>query len=372
MFTHKRSSTQRWIIFSLLPLIANLWQVAHADSANSPTIQQTIESKLTNKPEYYPQCRQTPLRVTEEDYQEDYVSLRGLTGVYINFDDVFKGAASRDVALDKNLINIVTKMLNAHGLRLLSKEEMQQTPGQPEMSIYPNYPGHLGPYNDGDERITYREDCCTVGVWTAFKQGASTLRDPLTHHKFSTWGKGHNTNNCSDIGGWLSEVVQETVEEFLEDKAKADTAFVEKKKQAQKAGKKLVEARKQPSPAESGSMECNTSLMMYIEMFKTNQTNIMPSKYFVLNKLANAMKSCPSYHYIIETHADPRASHAYNEQLSEKRANSIRRYLINKGVDKDAFEMMPFGETRPVTAGISDEDFAANRRVVVTPIKIQP
>lgn len=109
-----------------------------------------------------------------------------------------------------------------------------------------------------------------------------------------------------------------------------------------------------------------------MKTIKTDQTKIMPSKYFVLNKLADAMQSCPSYHYIIETHADPRASHAYNEQLSQKRADSIRRYLTNKGVDEDAFEMMAFGETRPVTAGINDEDFAANRRVVVTPIKVQP
>ncbi|CAA6801084.1 MAG: Outer membrane protein OmpA [uncultured Thiotrichaceae bacterium] len=373
MISSHSLSNRFWINTLLSILLACISHTAIAnDKIQIPKIIQSIDSTISNKPEYYPQCRKTPLRVGKEDYQKGYLSLRGLKGVYINIDDVLKGAAARNVVLEENLKGLVVKMLNDAGLRLLTKEEMKKTPGQPEMSMYPSFPNHLGPYNEGDERIPYREDCCSIGIWTSFAQGAATLRDPLTNHKLGTWGTGHNTTDCSDVGGWMSKVVKETVEAFVEDKVKAEKEKIEQKEKAQAAGKKILEAKKQETPAESGAMECNTSLMMYIEMFKTNQTHIMPSKYFVLNKLAEAMMSCPTYHYIIETHADPRASHAYNEKLSEKRAASIKRYLMNKGVDENAFEMMAFGESRPVTAGVADEDYAANRRVVVTPIKVQP
>lgn len=377
MFVHySRPLTMAGLLACVL--LVTVGQSAHAESSDKaaavvPPVKQTIASMVTDKPVYYPQCRQTPLRVGEEDYQKSYLALRGLEGVYVNIDDVLKGARKKNVKLQQGLKKEIVRRLNVAGLRLLTKEEMEKTPGQPQMSMFPSFPKHLGPFKAGEPRIEYRADCCSMGIWTSFTQGATTLRDPLTNYKLGTWGEGHNTTDCSDIGGWFSDVLLKTVDDFIADKAKGEKEYAELTKKAEAAGKPVVVADVQvapPTPAETGNMECNTSLMMYIEMFKTDETDIMPSKYFVLDKLAEAINSCPTYNYIIETHADPRASFGYNENLSEERAKSIAQYLVFKGVGKHRFEMQSFGERRPVAMGTSDEDYAANRRVVVTPYRV--
>ena len=116
---------------------------------------------------------------------------------------------------------------------------------------------------------------------------------------------------------------------------------------------------------------CNMVMMMYIELFKTNSTRIIKSKYFVLDKLAETIKKCPTYEYVIESHADQRASFEYNDKLSRNRGKSIAQYLYTKGVKPERFKIESYGEMRPINLGTTEEDYATNRRVVVIPHKIK-
>ncbi|GAB6140451.1 hypothetical protein JCM14076_11800 [Methylosoma difficile] len=346
-------------IFLFLPGLLVIWQAASfaAETAAQPP---------SGKPVYYPLPSQTPLRVGEENYQKNVATLKGLKGVYINIDDVLAGAKSHNLQLQENLKAEVARRLNAAGIRLLSKEEMEKTPGQPEMGMFPSYPKHLGPFKKDEPVPAFRADCCLAKIWTSFSQGASVLRAPLTRFKSATWGEGHDTTDCTDIANWLSSVVLKTVDDFIADKQKGDQFATGT---AQAAPQTPAQAPAAVTPAETGNMECNTSLMMYIEMFKTNSSDIMPSKYFVLDKLAEAMKNCPNYNYLIETHADQRADFSFNEKLTKDRARAIQQYLSFKGVEDSRFEIKWYGETHPVTMGTTDEDYASNRRVVVTPYR---
>jgi len=348
-----------------------------ANTTDTIGVKQSVPSSITHKPVYYPQCSQTPLRVGEENYQKSYLALRGLTGIYLDIDGVLKGARKKGVTMREGLKEEVIKRLNKAGIRLLTKKEMELTRGQPKMSMFPSFPKHLKAANISvkvDEvPISYQSDCCQEGIWTSFTQGATTLRDPYTHYNLGTWGEGHNTHDCSDIGGWMSDVILKTIDSFTEDKLEAEEDY---KKMLSSGKIKLEEIKKEKTdegtpPAKTGNMVCNTSLMMYIEMFKTNATTIMPSKYYVLNKLADAMLACPQYNYLIETHADQRSSHEYNYHLSTKRAKSIQYYLLSRGVPDEQFEIQPFGDSRPITKGTTAEDYATNRRVVVTPYRME-
>lgn len=143
-------------------------------------------------------------------------------------------------------------------------------------------------------------------------------------------------------------------------------------KAAKKANKKntiVIDKHTTKVSLQKGRQGCTTSFMMFIEMFKTAQDTIMPSKYFILDKLADAMIRCPASHYIIETHSDPRGKADYNQKLSEQRAASIKKYLIAKDVKATQFKMEAYGESRPVNKGTNADDYASNRRVVVTPTK---
>ena len=71
-------------------------------------------------------------------------------------------------------------------------------------------------------------------------------------------------------------------------------------------------------------------------------------------------------HYVIEGHTDQRGSDAYNQKLSENRANTVRDHLIQQGVNPDLLETIGYGESRPLFANPQNEDeFYQNRRVVV-------
>jgi outer membrane protein OmpA-like peptidoglycan-associated protein len=72
---------------------------------------------------------------------------------------------------------------------------------------------------------------------------------------------------------------------------------------------------------------------------------------------------------VIEAHCDERGTDSYNIKLGKKRANSVRSYLINQGVDKDKITALSYGESKPIALGHDEESWAKNRRVVAISLK---
>ncbi|HWM89143.1 MAG TPA: OmpA family protein [Thermoanaerobaculia bacterium] len=66
---------------------------------------------------------------------------------------------------------------------------------------------------------------------------------------------------------------------------------------------------------------------------------------------------------VVQGHTDSTGSEEHNQDLSERRAESVRRYLAGLGVDPDRLAMMGFGETSPVASNDSDSGRQQNRRV---------
>ncbi len=64
-----------------------------------------------------------------------------------------------------------------------------------------------------------------------------------------------------------------------------------------------------------------------------------------------------------------RGTDSYNIKLGKKRANSVRSYLINQGVDKDKITAFSYGESKPIALGHDEESWAKNRRVVAISLK---
>jgi len=65
----------------------------------------------------------------------------------------------------------------------------------------------------------------------------------------------------------------------------------------------------------------------------------------------------------LEGHADERGSTIFNLSLGEERAEVVRDYLIDLGVDRGVFTLVSYGEERPVKRGFNEESWAENRRV---------
>lgn len=82
----------------------------------------------------------------------------------------------------------------------------------------------------------------------------------------------------------------------------------------------------------------------------------------VLSSNANIMKDKANLKVQIEGHCDARGGIQYNIALGEKRANSVKKYIVDLGVAGDRITVISFGKEKPVDPGTTEEAYAKNRR----------
>jgi len=101
--------------------------------------------------------------------------------------------------------------------------------------------------------------------------------------------------------------------------------------------------------------------------FGFDSAEIDPASFSLLNQVALTLKANPQLRRIrIEGHTDERGSEAYNEQLSQARAESVLEYLAGRGVSRARLEAKGYGESRPRVEGTGEAVWAENRRVEFT------
>ncbi|MFP2896905.1 OmpA family protein [Corallococcus sp. 4LFB] len=99
-------------------------------------------------------------------------------------------------------------------------------------------------------------------------------------------------------------------------------------------------------------------------LFATNATALLPAARDRLSQVATALKESKNP-LLIEGHTDSRGTDDYNEQLSERRAESVRNFLVNQGVPPERIQIRGMGEERPVASNGTAEGRANNRRVEI-------
>lgn len=97
--------------------------------------------------------------------------------------------------------------------------------------------------------------------------------------------------------------------------------------------------------------------------FATGSHALNSSAISILDKAARAIKAHPSSNFTIEGHTDSRASDDFNYRLSQRRANSVKDYLVSQGVSASSLTTRGNGESDPVASNETSEGRAANRRV---------
>ena len=70
----------------------------------------------------------------------------------------------------------------------------------------------------------------------------------------------------------------------------------------------------------------------------------------------------------IEGHCDSRGSVEYNLALGERRAKSVKAYLVSLGVDSKRMTIISYGEEKPIANGESEDAYAKNRRANFVPL----
>jgi len=104
--------------------------------------------------------------------------------------------------------------------------------------------------------------------------------------------------------------------------------------------------------------------------FAANESSIQSGFHAPLNDVASTLVEYPSTAVDIVGHASADGDDAYNQTLSEQRAQSVRSYLVNGGLQPVRANAIGMGETQPVADNSTIEGRVANRRVeiLLTPI----
>ena len=99
--------------------------------------------------------------------------------------------------------------------------------------------------------------------------------------------------------------------------------------------------------------------------FASDQDALNANFYPVLDSVSIVLNKYPQTLLDIDGHTDNTGSAEYNQQLSERRAVSVGRYLNSRQVDARRLLVVGFGETRPIASNDTNSGRAANRRVEI-------
>lgn len=84
-----------------------------------------------------------------------------------------------------------------------------------------------------------------------------------------------------------------------------------------------------------------------------------------LNELVNTLERSQDLSVVIEGHTDGQGEDDYNQELSERRAEAVVDYLVERGIDRDRLDAVGKGESEPVADNESEAGRQQNRRVVI-------
>jgi outer membrane protein OmpA-like peptidoglycan-associated protein len=133
-------------------------------------------------------------------------------------------------------------------------------------------------------------------------------------------------------------------------------------------GKKLAKATitcEKPEAGLKAELQEKGRVVLHGILFDTGKDTLRSESIPVLEALAGALKESPEVVYRIEGHTDDRGGQAPNQTLSEKRAASVKKWLVGKGIPDKQLQTKGFGMSRPALPNDSEAGRAANRRVEV-------
>ena len=135
---------------------------------------------------------------------------------------------------------------------------------------------------------------------------------------------------------------------------------VEQQKPAEPAPvEKEVEAAPTPVPEKMPDFKYNNI------QFEFNSSVLKTSSYAILDQVASEMKKFNSVKFNINGHASKEGTDQRNMTLSNDRANAVKSYLINAGVEGENLTSEGFGETKPVASNETEAGRVLNRRVEI-------
>ena len=113
----------------------------------------------------------------------------------------------------------------------------------------------------------------------------------------------------------------------------------------------------------------NNRMVLVGVNFAFDKSDLLPESYPVLDQAVKLLNDKPDVKVEIEGYTDYIGTEAYNQELSLDRAQTVKTYLVSKGIASSRLTTVGYGKTNPVANNDTDEGRAMNRRIVFRIIK---
>jgi len=131
--------------------------------------------------------------------------------------------------------------------------------------------------------------------------------------------------------------------------------------EARRRAEEEAAARRAEEARQAAIRAARETLMERVH-FDYDESAITPAAETRLRAKVGILRASPDVQLRIEGHADERGSTEYNLALGNRRAESIRQFLVGFGLTANRFEIVSFGESRPMAQGSNEQAWAQNRR----------
>ena len=117
-----------------------------------------------------------------------------------------------------------------------------------------------------------------------------------------------------------------------------------------------------PPPVKAEEPKCDKIVVNSIQ-FDFDKSKIKPEFYPVLDEAVTELNKCQTASVSIEGNTDSIGSDKYNVKLGQRRADSVKNYLVGKGVSAERLTTKSNGESKPIADNKTKKGRAMNRRV---------
>ena len=216
-------------------------------------------------------------------------------------------------------------------------------------------------YTDTDGRFKFNAQCETSYIVVATKDEYTSNQKILVLHS-----ERNKDNDASMALKSLEVIKREEALALAQQKIKEQTQKIEAIAQIQQDKKKLADeavAKEKEIVKDKDRIVINPGDIF----FDYNLWYIRRDVKITLDKVIVLMRKYPEMKIEVETHTDTRGNARYNLELSEKRANSVKEYIVKNNIDPKRVFAKGYGETKPIVycktdEACSEEEHEINRR----------
>ena len=117
-----------------------------------------------------------------------------------------------------------------------------------------------------------------------------------------------------------------------------------------------------PAPVRISVEEMNRKGYVKDAFFDYDRYDLRPDQRDTLTKDAAWLREHPTVKIMVEGHCDERGTSQYNMALGQQRAEAVKDYLVQLGIDASRIQIISYGKERPFATGHDENAWAQNRR----------